>query len=125
MSEMLKIENIRKVFNPGTINEKVALDGVNLTLEEGEFVTVIGGNGAGKSTMMNMLYGLLQPTSGKILIRGKIDNTECRSRCMAGRFRKNLYRRRGCDKVIRASQGTISGTCVPGPDDRYGYHNVH
>ena len=96
MSEMLKIENIRKVFNPGTINEKVALDGVDLTLEEGEFVTVIGGN-----------------------------NTECRSRCMAGRFRKNLYRRRGCDKVIRTSQGTISGTCVPGPDDRYGYHNVH
>lgn len=40
MSEMLKIENIRKVFNPGTINEKVALDGVDLTLEEGEFVTV-------------------------------------------------------------------------------------
>ena len=55
----------------------------------------------------------------------KIDNTECRSRCMAGRFRKNLYRRRGCDKVIRTSQGTISGTCVPGPDDRYSYHNVH
>ena len=43
MSEMLKIENIRKVFNPGTINEKVALDGVDLTLEEGEFATVIGG----------------------------------------------------------------------------------
>ena len=98
MSEMLKIENIRKVFNPGTINEKVALDGVDLTLEEGEFVTVIGGNGAGKSTTLN---------------------------AVAGRFRKNLYRRRGCDKVIRASQGTISGTCVPGPDDRYSYHNVH
>ena len=109
MSEMLKIENIRKVFNPGTINEKVALDGVDLTLEEGEFVTVIGGNGAGKSTLLKCLFGIYQ----------------CRSRCMAGRFRKNLYRRRGCDKVIRASQGTISGTCVPGPDDRYGYHNVH
>lgn len=102
MSEMLKIENIRKVFNPGTINEKVALDGVDLTLEEGEFVTVIGGNGAGKSTTLNAVAGVW-PVE----------------------FRKNLYRRRGCDKVIRASQGTISGTCVPGPDDRYGYHNVH
>ena len=58
MGEMLKIENIRKVFNPGTINEKVALDGVDLTLEEGEFVTVIGGNGAGKSTTLNAVAGV-------------------------------------------------------------------
>ena len=58
MGEMLKIENIRKVFNAGTINEKVALDGVNLTLEEGEFVTVIGGNGAGKSTTLNAVAGV-------------------------------------------------------------------
>ena len=50
---MLKIENVVKVFNPGTINEKVALNGLNLHLKEGEFVTVIGGNGAGKSTMLN------------------------------------------------------------------------
>ena len=45
MAEMLKIDNIKKTFNPGTINEKVALNGVNLSLEEGDFVTVIGGNG--------------------------------------------------------------------------------
>ena len=44
MAEMLKIDNIKKTFNPGTINEKVALNGVNLSLEEGDFVTVIGGN---------------------------------------------------------------------------------
>ena len=47
---MLKITNLKKTFNPGTINEKVALDGLNLHLKDGDFVTVIGGNGAGKST---------------------------------------------------------------------------
>ena len=50
---MLKIENVYKTFNAGTVNEKVALQGLNLTLKDGEFCTVIGGNGAGKSTMMN------------------------------------------------------------------------
>ena len=49
MRTMLEIQDLHKTFNPGTINEKVALDGVNLTLEEGDFVTIIGGNGAGKS----------------------------------------------------------------------------
>lgn len=71
MSEMLKIDNIRKVFNPGTINEKVALDGVNLTLEEGEFVTVIGGNGAGKSTTLNAVAGVWPVDSGRICIGGE------------------------------------------------------
>ena len=50
---MLTIEDLRIVFNEGTVNEKTALDGVSLTLEEGDFVTVIGGNGAGKSTLLN------------------------------------------------------------------------
>lgn len=71
MSEMLRIDNIRKVFNPGTINEKVALDGVNLALEEGEFVTVIGGNGAGKSTTLNAVAGVWPVDSGKIYIGGE------------------------------------------------------
>lgn len=70
MGEMLKIDNIRKVFNAGTINEKVALDGVNLTLEEGEFVTVIGGNGAGKSTTLNAVAGVWPVDSGRIFIGG-------------------------------------------------------
>lgn len=70
MAEMLKIDNIFKTFNPGTINEKVALNGVNLTLEEGDFVTVIGGNGAGKSTTLNAVAGVWPVDSGKIYIGG-------------------------------------------------------
>lgn len=65
---MLKVENIHKTFNPGTINEKKALDGVNLILNEGDFVTVIGGNGAGKSTVLNMIAGVYPVDSGSIMI---------------------------------------------------------
>ena len=65
---MLKIENVYKTFNAGTVNEKVALRGLNLELKEGEFVTVIGGNGAGKSTMLNAVAGVWGVDSGKILI---------------------------------------------------------
>lgn len=67
---MLKIENIRKVFNAGTVNEKVALNGLNLHLNPGEFVTVIGGNGAGKSTMLNSVAGVYGVDDGKIYIDG-------------------------------------------------------
>ena len=54
---MLELKNIHKTFNPGTINENVALNGLNLSLDDGDFVTVIGGNGAGKSTMLNAVAG--------------------------------------------------------------------
>ena len=67
---MLKIENVYKTFNAGTVNEKVALQGLNLHLKEGEFVTVIGGNGAGKSTMLNAVTGVFGVDSGKVLIDG-------------------------------------------------------
>lgn len=67
---MLEIKDIHKTFNPGTINEKVALDGVNLTLEEGDFVTIIGGNGAGKSTTLNAVCGTWLVDSGSICIDG-------------------------------------------------------
>lgn len=70
MAEMLKLDNIHKTFNPGTINEKIALNGVNLTLNEGDFVTVIGGNGAGKSTTLNAIAGVWPIDSGKIYIGG-------------------------------------------------------
>ena len=67
---MLKLHNIHKTFNLGTINEKIALCGVNLTLNEGDFVTVIGGNGAGKSTMLNAIAGVWPIDEGSILIDG-------------------------------------------------------
>ena len=67
---MLKIENVYKTFNAGTINEKVALQGLNLHLKEGDFVTVIGGNGAGKSTMLNAVTGVFGVDSGNVLIDG-------------------------------------------------------
>ena len=70
MAEMLRIEEVYKTFNAGTINEKKALCGVNLTLEEGEFVTVIGGNGAGKSTTLNAVAGVWPVDSGRIYIGG-------------------------------------------------------
>lgn len=65
---MLRIENIKKTFNPGTINEKIALAGVDLVLEDGEFVTVIGSNGAGKSTLLNAIAGVWLVDDGKIFI---------------------------------------------------------
>ena len=67
---MLDLINVRKTFNPKTVNEKVALAGVNLHLNDGDFVTVIGGNGAGKSTMLNAIAGVWGVDEGKILIDG-------------------------------------------------------
>lgn len=65
---MLELKNISKVFNAGTVNEKVALDDLSLTLQDGDFVTVIGGNGAGKSTLLNLIAGTYTPDEGEILI---------------------------------------------------------
>lgn len=67
---MLKINNVVKVFNKGTVNEKRALNGINLELNKGDFVTIIGGNGAGKSTMLNMIAGVYPIDSGKIILDG-------------------------------------------------------
>mgnify|MGYP002586256085 CR=1 FL=1 len=67
---MLELKNISKTFNAGTVNQKVALNGLNLTMNEGDFVTVIGGNGAGKSTMLNAIAGVFPVDTGKILIDG-------------------------------------------------------
>ena len=67
---MLEIRNIYKTFNPGTINKKVALNGLSLKLNEGDFVTVIGGNGAGKSTMLNAVAGVWPVDEGQIIIDG-------------------------------------------------------
>ncbi|MCI5503085.1 MAG: ABC transporter ATP-binding protein [Anaerobutyricum sp.] len=67
---MLEIKNLHKTFNKGTINEKVALDGVDLNLNPGDFVTIIGGNGAGKSTTLNAIAGVWDIDEGEIIIDG-------------------------------------------------------
>lgn len=67
---MLKINSIEKTFNPGTINEKKALDKVSLHLNSGDFVTIIGGNGAGKSTLMNAITGVWPVDNGSIILDG-------------------------------------------------------
>lgn len=69
---MLELNEIRKTFNPGTINAKIALNGLSLSIRKGDFVTVIGGNGAGKSTMLNAVAGVFEVDSGAI----KIDGTD-------------------------------------------------
>ena len=68
---MLKLEHLYKTFNPGTINQKVALSDLSLHLNPGDFVTVIGGNGAGKSTMLNAIAGVWAVDSGRIILDGQ------------------------------------------------------
>ena len=68
---MLELKDIRKTFNLGTINEKKALNGVSITLNDGDFVTIIGGNGAGKSTTLNAVAGVWAVDSGAVIINGK------------------------------------------------------
>lgn len=82
---MLNIKDLRVVFNKGTNNEKTALDGINLTLEDGDFVTVIGSNGAGKSTLLNSISGNIEIESGSIINNG-VDisyNSKHKCVCMA------------------------------------------
>jgi putative ABC transport system ATP-binding protein len=81
MATLLKIEDIHKTFEAGTVNENHVLKGLDLTVEEGDFISVIGGNGAGKSTLMNILAGGLQVDQGEILLEGKsIKQTSVRKR---------------------------------------------
>ena len=68
---MLKVSNVSKTFNPGTVNEKRALDNFSITINEGDFITVIGGNGAGKSTLMNAIAGVWKVDEGSIEIDGE------------------------------------------------------
>lgn len=68
---MLKIKNVSKTFNPGTVNEKKALTNINLEVHDGDFITIIGGNGAGKSTLMNMIAGVYPIDCGYIYLADK------------------------------------------------------
>ena len=67
---MLELKNLYKTFNAGTVNEKRAIDGLDLTLEDGDFVTIIGGNGAGKSTTLNLIAGVFPADQGSISLDG-------------------------------------------------------
>jgi len=95
---MLKVNGIYKKFNAGTINEKQALTNVSLTLEEGDFVTLIGGNGAGKSTLLNCVAGVHMTDQGSILLDG-IDVTKL-----------SEYRRAG--SIGRVFQDPMMGTAA-------------
>lgn len=68
---MIELRNVRKVFNPKTVNENTAIRGLNLKIDKGEFVAVIGSNGAGKSTMLNLIAGILMPDGGQVLVNGR------------------------------------------------------
>lgn len=68
---MLQLDGVYKLFNPGTVDEKVALAGIQLHLNPGDFVTVIGSNGAGKSTLMNVISGAMAPDTGEVRLDGK------------------------------------------------------
>ncbi len=94
---MLDVNHISKTFNPGTINEKHALNDLNLHIGEGEFVTVIGGNGAGKSTLLNAVAGVWPVDSGSILIGGE-DVTKLPE------FRRAVH-------IGRVFQDPMLGTC--------------
>lgn len=71
MKTLLEVKDVSKLFGRGTVNEKTALDGVNLTLNEGDFVTVIGNNGAGKSTLLNCIAGVFPVDGGSIRLDGE------------------------------------------------------
>ena len=68
---MLKIEQVSKVFYPGTVNEKTAIEYLNLTVQDGDFITVVGSNGSGKSTLFNLIAGTYPVTGGTIVLNGK------------------------------------------------------
>ena len=67
---MLKLFNVSKTFNPGTITEKIALKNINLEIDDGDFITVIGGNGAGKSTLLNLIAGIHFTDTGSLFLDG-------------------------------------------------------
>ena len=69
--EMLQLNDLHKTFNPGTVNEKVALNGVSLHMEAGDFATIVGSNGAGKSTLFNAITGGFIADEGSILLGGQ------------------------------------------------------
>ncbi len=73
---MLTIDQVSKVFYPGTVNEKTAIEYLNLDVQDGDFITIVGSNGSGKSTLFNLIAGTYPVTGGKIMLTGKdVTNT--------------------------------------------------
>ncbi|MDY5251518.1 MAG: ABC transporter ATP-binding protein [Erysipelotrichaceae bacterium] len=95
---MLKIENLSKTFNANTVNEKKAIQNLSITINDGDFITVIGGNGAGKSTLLNLISGTLTSDEGKITI-DDIDITK-----------QKEYKRAAF--IGRVFQDPMTGTCA-------------
>ena len=94
---MLVIKDLNKTFNTGTVNEKKAIDNVSLTINDGDFITVIGGNGAGKSTLLNLISGTYMSDSGSIVLNDQ-DITKLKE-----------YKR--ASMIGRVFQDPMTGTC--------------
>ena len=115
---MLKIKNLQKTFNAGTVNEKIALDGLDLHIREGDFVTVIGSNGAGKSTLLNAIAGVWKPDYGTIEIDG-VDVTDMPEHKRApGGFPVPLLRPATWQYLQRSA--AAASIRLPAPGDAYG-----
>ena len=127
---MLKLENIKKTFNPGTVNEKCALQGLSLHLKPGDFATIIGSNGAGKSTMMNAIAGVFYVDEGSITLDGQ-DITfipEYKRSCVIGRLFQDPLRGTAPHMTIeenlalaylRASKGTAPFSRISKKDKEF------
>ena len=94
---MLELRNIEKYYNPGTINEMCLFDKFNLTVDKGEFVSVVGSNGSGKTSMLNILCGSISVDGGQILMNGEDITTK-------KEFKRN-------QKIGRVYQNPAMGTC--------------
>ena len=94
---MLKLENICKKFNAGTVDEKILFDNFNITINDGEFIAVVGSNGSGKTTLLNIISGDVFPDSGKVVFSGE-DITAMKN-----------YKR--ASVIARVFQNPAMGTC--------------
>ena len=95
---MLEVKNIRKIYNPGTVQEKCLFDDFSLSIPDGQFVSVVGSNGSGKTSLLNLICGSIQPDGGQILMRGRDirkDSEHVRAR-----------------KIGRVYQNPAMGTCA-------------
>lgn len=95
---MLEVKNIRKIYNPGTVQEKCLFDDFSLSIPDGQFVSVVGSNGSGKTSLLNLICGSIQPDDGQILMQGRDirkDSEHVRAR-----------------KIGRVYQNPAMGTCA-------------